>query len=207
MRSGTRSVTSAPRYCLSKYDPPQQIKQFLEIIQRNSDNANNIIKGLLDFATPREIKLEKNYITKVLNNAIRLVKNRCEKDGVQLKKDFTSDLPQIMFDEKWLEQSFLNLILNAKEAMPGGGTLTIKTYIQEKEIVVVFSDTGIGIPKENLQKIFDPFFTTKDDGTGLGLSFVYQIINAHNGKIDIESTEGKGTDISLYLPALINKKE
>jgi two-component system NtrC family sensor kinase len=207
IRNPLGNISSSIQFCLSKYDPPQQIKQFLEIIQRNSDNANNIIKGLLDFATPREIKLEKNYITKVLNNAIRLVKNRCEKDGVQLKKDFTSDLPQIMFDEKWLEQSFLNLILNAKEAMPGGGTLTIKTYIQEKEIVVVFSDTGIGIPKENLQKIFDPFFTTKDDGTGLGLSFVYQIINAHNGKIDIESTEGKGTDISLYLPALINKKE
>jgi len=207
IRNPLGNISSSIQFCLRKYDPPQQIKQFLEIIQRNSDNANNIIKGLLDFATPREIKLEKNSIIKVLNNAIGLVKKRCEKDGVQLKKDFASELPQIMFDEKWLEQSFLNLILNAKEAMPGGGALTIKTYNKEKEILVVFSDTGIGIKQENLKKIFDPFFTTKDDGTGLGLSLVYQIINTHNGKIDIKSTEGKGTDISLYLPVLMNEKE
>ncbi len=200
IRNPLGNISSSIQFCLSKYDPPQQIKQFLEIIQRNSENANNIIKGLLDFATPREIKLEKNSIIKVLNNTVGLVKKRCEKDGVQLKKDFTSELPEIMFDEKWLEQSFLNLILNAKEAMPGGGTLTIKTYNKEKGILVVFSDAGIGIKQENLKKVFDPFFTTKDDGTGLGLSLAYQIINAHNGKIDIESTEGKGTDISLYLP-------
>ena len=206
IRNPLGNISSSIQFCLSKYDPPQQIKQFLEIIQRNSDNANNIIKGLLDFATPQEISQEKNSITKVLNNAIKLVKNRCEESGVKMIKDFTPDLPQIMFDEKWLEQSFLNFILNAKEAMPDGGTLTIKTYIEEKEIVVVFSDTGIGIPKENMQKVFDPFFTTKDDGTGLGLSLVHQIINAHKGKIDIESTEGKGTDISLYLPILINKE-
>ncbi len=207
IRNPLGNISSSIQFCLSKYDPPQQIKQFLEIIQRNSDNANNIIKGLLDFATPREIKLEKNSITKVLNEAIRLVKNRCEEDGVQIIKDFASNLPQIMFDEKWMEQSFLNLILNAKEAMSDGGTLKIKNYIKKKEIVIVFTDTGIGIKQENMMKVFDPFFTTKDDGTGLGLSLVYQIINTHNGKISIESTEGKGTDISLYLPILINEKE
>jgi len=200
IRNPLGNISSSIQFCLSKYDPPQQIKQFLEIIQRNSDNANNIIKGLLDFATPREINRKKNSITKVLNNAIKLVKNRCEESGVQIIKDFTLDLPQIMFDEKWMEQSFLNFILNAKEAMPDGGTLTMKTYIEENEIAVVFSDTGIGIPKENLKKVFDPFFTTKDDGTGLGLSLVYQIINAHDGKIDIRSTEGKGTNVLLYLP-------
>ncbi len=200
IRNPLGNISSAVQFCITKYKPSREIEQYLDMILRNSDNANKIIKELLDFATPREINLKKGSIIKILDNAIELVKARFHKTGVNIKKKYSDKIPEILMDEKWMERSFLNLIVNAIDAMSKGRLLTITVEMKDNLIVLSFKDTGKGISDENLNKVFDPFFTTKDDGTGLGMSSVYQVITAHKGTINIKSKVGKGTDVIVSLP-------
>lgn len=200
IRNPLGNISSAVQFCITKYKPSKEIKQYLDMILRNSDNANKIIKELLDFATPREINLKKESITKILDNTIELVKARFLETGVNIKKKYSDGIPDILIDEKWMERSFLNLIVNAIDAMSNGSLLTITVVLKDNSIILSFKDTGKGISDENLTKVFDPFFTTKDDGTGLGMSSVFQVITAHNGTINVKSKVRKGTNVIISLP-------
>jgi two-component system, cell cycle sensor histidine kinase and response regulator CckA len=200
IRNPLGNISASIQFCISKYKPDENIKKYLEIILRNSENANKIIKELLEFATPREINLEKKSIIDILENTINLAQALCSKANVEVVRIFPVKISEIMLDEKWLEQSFLNFILNAVDAMPEGGKFTIEVKEVRNFIMISFQDTGTGISPANLAKVFDPFFTTKSDGTGLGLSLVYQIISAHEGNIDIESKIGNGTNVNVVLP-------
>lgn len=199
----------------------QDISEILDMMKSNIKRADSIIRVLVDFSRVSELQLSPEDINLVLENCIILVRHRTDLEGVVIKKDLQQDLPKVLLDKQKIEQVFLNIYLNAIQAMPKGGELFIRSYSKEiKEpgpgkgrrgtdifkigevvVVVEVSDSGVGISKENLSRIFDPFFTTKrpDKGTGLGLSVSKNIVNMHKGLIEAESEEGKGAKITLTL--------
>lgn len=202
IRNPLGNISASAQYCLNKYELPSSVKKYLKIIIKNSENANKIIKDLLNFSRQREISFETGDIGEVIKSACNLINAKCLKQKVRMIFRLPKKLPRILLDEKRLIEAFTNLILNALDAMPDGGKLTITAYsdFQNKEIVISFLDTGKGIPKEYLNKIFEPFFTTKKEGVGLGLCLVLQVINDHKGKIHIDSKPGQGTEVEVRLP-------
>lgn len=160
------------------------------------------MKGLLEFS--HQNPPEKNYadINDIINLSVDVLKNQVTFQNIKIKKTLDNNLPQIQIDPDKIKQVFLNLMLNAAEAMPDGGSLAIISKLSEnqKNIEIEFTDTGLGISKENINKLFDPFFTTKAGGTGLGLAVSYGIIEQHKGKIEVKSQEGRGSTFIIKLP-------
>jgi len=183
-------------------------KRDLEIIIKEASRCKLITQNLLDFARQTEPQKRTVDINGLVKEVISLVENQASFQNVKIIKEFNPSLPLVLVDSNQIKQVFMNVILNAQEAMPQGGFLTISTDFSEdgKFLDIKFIDTGCGIPKKNLEKIFDPFFTTKEvgKGTGLGLAVSYGIIKSHGGDIRAYSKEGKGTTILIKLP--INKR-
>ncbi|HPR17425.1 MAG TPA: ATP-binding protein [Candidatus Cloacimonadota bacterium] len=202
IRNPLGNISSAIQLCLNKFKPAEPLNQYLQIVLRNSQSANQIIKELLEFANPRDIDLHSTDLTRVMENALGMVFTRCEEHRVTVIRNFPDDLPTMMLDEKWLQQCFLNFILNAIDAIQDDGTIEIAITLEPESVVIRFMDNGCGISQTDLDRIFDPFFTTKSQGTGLGLSMAYQIINAHKGTIDFESKIGEGTTVTVRLPQI-----
>jgi signal transduction histidine kinase len=174
-------------------------------IVEQTERAAKIIRNLLDFARESEISTERLKIGEVVGNAINLAANQLKLSGVRLVCDIPNDLPEINGDRQYLSQVFLNLILNAVDAMAdGGGTLTISSDVSldTQCIAIHISDTGPGMSPRVLKAIFDPFFTTKSSGsgTGLGLSVSLGIVQKHGGEIKVESTVGEGSTFTVLLP-------
>lgn len=178
-------------------------REFLEVIDRSVTTADCIIRDLLSFARPRPPILQLLEVRTILDRAFLLVKGRCEAGGIRIQKRHVQTPLQIQGDAEQLEQVFVNLILNAVQAMSDGGMLSLAASVDaEGEWVrIEIADTGVGIPPEYLDRIFDPFFTTKEGGTGLGLSVSYRIVQVHGGRITVESQEGRGTRLTISLPA------
>jgi len=137
----------------------------------------------------------------VLEQVLSMVGHQAQLQNVEIVKDFTSPLPRVMADFDQLQQVFTNLMLNAIQAMPEGGTLTLRTSGENGKVRVDVEDTGCGMPKEHLNKLGTPFFTTKDKGkgVGLGVAVVYGIVEQHNGKVTVQSEVGKGTTFTVEL--------
>ena len=209
IRNPLGCISSTAQFYLENYDLNQELEKCFKIILRNCEDADNVIKELIDFTNPREISKKLNNIDKVMNNVLKNLRAISKAKNVRIIKNYSKKIPRILLDEKWLGSAFSNCVMNALDAMPNGGNLRVSIDIDQfkKEIIVSFVDTGIGISKENLQKIFNPFFTTKNEGTGLGLSLVHQIIQVHNGKINVESTKGKGTKIRIILPITMDTQK
>jgi len=174
-------------------------------IVEQTERAGKIIRNLLDFARESEISTERLKIGEVVGNAINLAANQLKLSGVRLVGDISNDLPEIDGDRQYLSQVFLNLILNAVDAMAdGGGTLTMSSDVSldTRCIAIHISDTGPGMSPRVLKAIFDPFFTTKSSGsgTGLGLSVSLGIVQKHGGEIKVESTVGEGSTFTVLLP-------
>ncbi len=176
----------------------------LQDIYFETERASEIVKSLLDFTRMENPALEPLDLPELLRSTVRLVQNELLINNVEVRLDAPQDLSKIMGSLNQLRQVFLNLFINAAQAMPGGGTLDI-TAFQEKEgrVCVEVRDTGAGIPPDVLPRIFDPFFTTKEPGkgTGLGLSVSYSILMKHGGDIQVESSPGRGTSFHVCLPA------
>ena len=185
-----------------------KFSQYLSIMEREVERCSTIVKNLLDFARKREPTLKEGVdVNEVIEETIRLISNRLSLENIFLEKD-VGEVPPIVADPAQLRQAFLNLLINATEAMQNSkGRITVRTrYLtDEKMVMVEISDTGVGIKEEDLSKIFDPFFTTKERGTGLGLSVVYGIINAHKGHISVKSKVGEGTTFTIKLPLEFNE--
>jgi PAS domain S-box-containing protein len=181
-----------------------KIMKILEEINQNNrmacDRIINIIRSLKNFARLDDSEKKKVNIHDGLDSTLTLVHHQL-KNRIRVVKEY-GDLPEIECYPNQLNQVFMNLLVNAGQAMPEQGTLTIKTFRDRDSVVVTISDTGVGIAKENLRRIFDPGFTTKGVGvgTGLGLSICSKIIQDHHGKIEVESEVGKGTTFTLTLP-------
>jgi signal transduction histidine kinase len=174
----------------------------LATIERESLRCKQIVQNLLDFARTSAPQLLEVDLHQTLEATCQLLEYQLSRGKVQLVKNYATNLPAIVIDPQQIQQVFVNLMLNAYQAMPQGGHLEIKTWRQEDKVAVAFSDEGIGIPRENLGRIFDPFFTTKepDKGTGLGLSVSYGIVQRHSGYIEVESQMNKGTTFTVHLP-------
>lgn len=188
---------------LKKVDETHPWRKDLETIVQQTSRCRNIVKGLLDFARQRKPDKRQWDIHNLLDRTIGLVEKQAAFQSIQIVKDFRTDFPTLFVDGDQIQQVFMNIILNAGDAMAKkGGTLTIKTEARDGVAEIAFSDTGPGISKEHLSKLFDPFFTTKETGkgTGLGLAISYGIIQSHSGDIKVESDEGKGATFRIRLP-------
>ena len=199
------SIISSCNQLLQEHPDNQQVRgQCIEKITAACQRASLIVENLLTFAAPAEEQTEQVNLNTVLDNAVVLLGHRMDRQGITLKKDLQSDLPTVMGNPPLLQQVFVNLMLNAIDAMGEGGRLTVSTRVTDRgEVAIEFSDTGQGISPEHLPEIFNPFFTTKPvgEGVGLGLSISYNIIQQHNGSIQVESSPGQGATFSVRLPA------
>ncbi|MBI4655090.1 MAG: PAS domain-containing protein [Nitrospirae bacterium] len=202
IRNPLGNISATAQFVLGKYELNEVVKRHLKVILKNAQNANRIIKDLLDFAKPNEVSFKRSSVSSVIESVCNLVKARCAKQRVRLAKRIPRRLPYILLDKKQLEEAFLNFMLNSIDAMPEGGRLTITVYPDSgnNEITVNFLDTGCGISEENLSKLYQPFFTTKANGVGLGLYLARQVIGYHKGKVNLESKVGEGTEITVRLP-------
>jgi signal transduction histidine kinase len=164
--------------------------------------AREIIKKVLYFGRQTHPKETQTDLNKLIGEWIDFFESRCEKSGIQIVVERDEGLPIVNGDPAQLNQVLVNVVVNAIQAMPAGGTLTIKTMWQEGWVSILVEDTGQGIEEENMDKIFLPFFTTKevDEGTGLGLSVVYGIVNEHGGSIEVDSKKGRGTTFEIKFP-------
>lgn len=183
-----------------RYDQPEFRKEFTQVITHEVDRISRIVQSLSDFAKPLLLKIEPVDVQHVLKETLALLSNDCLKRNVRVRSAFDSSPIFISADAGQLKQVFLNLCMNALEAMPTGGQLSASCVYHEGQAVVRLLDTGAGIPKEHLPALFDPFFTTKDNGMGLGLALVKQIVEQHFGSIHVESTVGTGTVFEIRLP-------
>lgn len=198
---GTILLFSDVMYKESLEDDPR--REDLKMIINEATRCKNIVADLLNFARQQEILAEESDVHQLLRRVIRGVQLQSIFTQVEIVQQFNPELPSIQADSAQLQQVFVNLLNNAAEAMEDGGTILIETNpIDEKWVEVIISDTGCGIPEENLGRLFTPFFTTKahGKGTGLGLSIVYGIIKMHRGQIAVKSEVGKGTTFTITLP-------
>ncbi|NIP30733.1 MAG: GAF domain-containing protein [Candidatus Dadabacteria bacterium] len=186
---------------LSNSEKSESVSEYLSYIKQEVERTNKLISNLLKFSKSDAPRFELVDINSTLDNTLALLKKQLSDGSVRDIKNFDENLPSILGDPNQLWQVFVNIIMNAVQAMPEGGVLTIKTYSEnENTICVSFKDTGIGMDEEVQKKIFDPFFTKKESGTGLGLAISYSIIESHNGIIKVESEQGVGTDFQIVLP-------
>jgi|GEM_PF-6824781 len=172
----------------------------LTTITEESQRAKRIIQRLLEFSRPSKGERKTVDVSTVIDMALELVEHHFNLVNVTVKKVYAGDLPPVALDVQQMQEVFLNLLTNAREAMEGGGTIELRTSFADGMIRVDVADTGIGMTDEIRARIFEPFFTTKDKGTGLGLSICSRIVRAHNGQLKVVSSSGKGTTFSLFLP-------
>jgi hypothetical protein len=186
--------------------------QVTDEIQKQIYKLERLVRDLLNYAKP----VPANYLPTDINGLVDkvlsfFVTQRGMPVDYKIEKRLFSSLPRTMIDPSSMEQAFLNIILNAQKAMPGGGTFTVSTVPlpqrkddgkEVREVQIIFEDTGVGIPGENLPKIFNPFFSTRSDGTGLGLAIAKNIVELHGGKIEVESQVNVGTKFIITLPAI-----
>ena len=162
---------------------------------------DEVVQGFLKFTRPEDLRLQPVDIERLVQDMMAVVAAEASKGGVEVRTDFPRDLPPAHADPGMLQQAFLNLALNACQAMPEGGRLRIAgTLTPARRIAVTFEDSGVGISPENLARIFDLYFTTKEHGSGIGLSLVYRTVQLHDGEIEVQSMPGSGTTFRVLLP-------
>jgi len=181
---------------------PRQADKDIEQIVSASLHAREIIKKLL--LSARQMPPEKTHVNlnQVVEDGLYLLEARCNKEGIELMRSLSPDLPEITADPAQLNQVLVNLVVNSVQAMPEGGRLTVQTLVCEDHVLLIVEDTGIGMSEEVVKQVFIPFFTTKDvgQGTGLGLPVVHGIVTSHGGSIKVESQVGRGTRFEVRLP-------
>jgi len=180
----------------------RRLREDLKIIDGQADRIRNLVDRFLTFARKTSPNEEDLDLNKVIRNALPfLTYHKMPSHKIKIAKEFAAKLPPVKGDLHQLQEVFINLFINACQAMPVGGTLTIKTVNEADEFArIEIADTGSGISPENLKNLFMPFFSTKNEGTGLGLSISYNIIKNHHGTIDVESRVGKGTTFIVKIP-------
>ena len=174
--------------------------EHVEVIANEIRRLDEVVQGFLKFARPEDLKLQPVGLAALLDEVSAIAGPEAGRAGVTLVIE-CAGAPDVNGDPAMLRQAFLNLALNACQAMPNGGTLRITARpARNHRVSVSFTDTGVGIEPEHLQRIFDLYFTTREKGSGIGLSLVYRIVLMHDGEIDVESTPGVGTTFRLLLP-------
>jgi hypothetical protein len=198
-------ISSFTQMLLEQAEPDDPRTRLLEKIERQTFRAAKIVNGLLNLARPARVDRGPVDLHAVVSDVLSLLEHQFKTGRIQVRKEFAPRAPVVEGSEYKLQQVFLNLFLNARDAMPKGGWLTIATRASGDAAVVEVADTGSGIAPEHLSRIYDPFFTTKaiGQGTGLGLSITYGILQEHGGSIACESAVGQGTRFQVTLPLAV----
>lgn len=189
---------------LKKFQNDDSTRKDLEIVVRETTRIRGIVQGILDFAREMPMQKKPRRIEQVIEQTLEIIVRQQRFFGITLVRQYGPDVPEVVVDSNLMEQVFMNIILNALDAMHGSGTLTVSTRCVDEWVEVDLQDTGSGMPENILDKIFDPFFTTKDStegmGMGLGLAVSYGIVKNHNGDIVVNSGQGVGTTFTIRLP-------
>ncbi len=221
IRNPLTSIKILIHSLIDKLGPDEARREDIIVIENEIERMNQTIKRFLDFARPAKPTFFPLNINQVLEDTFSLISPELREEKIHLRRALSPELPEVLADREQLRQAFLNLILNALQAMSEGGSLTIATRVtgdrskvmrknltpntqhpkpEGNFIEISFTDTGCGILSEKVNSIFDPFFTTKEEGIGLGLSITHRIIDSHQGSIKAESQEGKGTTFTIIIP-------
>jgi signal transduction histidine kinase len=191
-----------------RYNDAEFREGFQGLALKEVDRICGLINDLLSFARPSRPNVAEENMNDVVDGITRILETEAKEKGVEIIRDFSLNLPKVWIDREQMKQVFMNLILNAIQAMREGGSIFISTRLISRDesgqsgqfVQVEVRDTGVGIPAENLDHIFDPFFTSKDEGSGLGLSISHQIVQEHGGYVTVESKVGVGTTFFINLP-------
>ncbi|MGZ3589693.1 MAG: two-component system sensor histidine kinase NtrB, partial [Thermodesulfobacteriota bacterium] len=178
----------------------EEYVSFLELILKEIRRVNEIIEQFLTLSRPSQLSLRESSLQDLLKSLVTLFEGEASSLGITLHPEISSDLPLIRVDPEKLTQAFINIIKNGMQAMGQGGTLRIETKLLKDHVEVMISDSGSGIPPDQMEKIFNYYYTTKEKGVGLGLPIAYRIIEAHRGQLKIESHLGSGTRVTTVLP-------
>jgi two-component system NtrC family sensor kinase len=175
---------------------------YLGIADKELARLAQLVDRMLDFHRPSMGSRGPTDVNALLDDTLTLVSKQLQHSDITLSKQLTPDLPPVEAAASYLRQVFINLVLNAAEAMPEGGTLVVSTGldVENGQLVMVFTDTGVGIPADSLPYIFEPFYTTKSSGSGLGLSISYAIVEQQGGRMEVKSVEGEGATFTIRLP-------
>ncbi len=202
IRNPLTAIKSSLQFLESK-SGEETAKKLLNSALQETSRIDDILSALLSFSRPTELKKEKHNLLDTLEESLELISFQAKTQKIQIIRDFSVSRLSIRGDKSQLKQLFLNIFLNAVQAMPNGGELKAEVFLKEdQKVLIAVSDTGEGIPEENLDRIFDPFFTTKKGGTGLGLSICYNIVKSHNGEIEVKSKAHCGTTALIVLPLI-----
>jgi two-component system, NtrC family, sensor kinase len=198
------SILLFTRLVMQQSGADRKTRDNLERIEKETMRCHSIVQSLLDFARQREPNVESVDINQLLDMTINFFERQHFFENIEIVRNFEAGFPPIQADKLQLQQVFMNIIINAVDAMDSKGTLTLETAWNagQRTVEISIADTGCGIPPENMDRIFDPFFTTKEvgRGTGLGLSVSYGIIHAHQGEISVSSTPASGSRFTICLP-------
>lgn len=208
LASGLTHEISSPlaglKNCLIRIEkePSKQIRRYFSLMMAAIQKIEKVVQGLLDFSRRDDYHFKQINLHTTIERALSLVEYKFEKKGIEVVKNYAQNGRPCRGDSQHIEQVIINLVLNAVDAMPQGGRLTVSTHFKNSRAWVEIEDTGTGISSENIDKIFDPFFTTKEPGkgTGLGLSVSYNIIRDHGGDITVESKINSGTKFTINIP-------
>ena len=181
---------------------PPEIAENIDVIAHEIQRLDRVVQGFLRFVRPQDLRLAPVDINAVLSDVARVARPEAARAGVEIVLEPGRGLPRVTADSGLIAQASANLVSNAIQAMPGGGTLVVASRrAAPGGVEIRVADQGMGIPPENLEKIFRLYYTTKAGGSGIGLAMVYRIVQMHDGRVDVESTVGKGTTVTLTLPA------
>jgi signal transduction histidine kinase len=198
IRNPLGSIRGTAEILRDAFPPEDRYAEFTKILVSEVDRLNKVLEDFLRFARPDQSEHNDFKPGQVLSEVLQLTQQQANKKQINILWD-GQQLPAAIGDSSQFKQVFLNLILNALQALPVGGQLWIESELKDDRIILVFSDNGPGIPESHLDKIFNPFFTTKDDGTGLGLAITYRIIKNHCGQISVKNRPEGGAQFTLTL--------
>lgn len=182
---------------------PDKRQEYLQMADAEVERLIEIVTRILEFARPSRRKMQPTDVNDAIEKALALTAKYLQHSHIALQRDLSPALPPVAAAPDELRQVFLNLMLNAVDAMPEGGSLYVSSWLgDDGRLAVAFADTGPGIPPEHLERVFEPFFSTKEEGTGLGLSISHEVVERHEGEITVKSVTGKGTTFTVWLPVI-----
>ncbi len=205
IRNPLSSIKGFAVYFKERLSGNKEDEQTADVMIAETERLNRVISQLIEFARPLKLKKEKVQFVELVQHTIKLIAADAQKNKISVEIDAAVDLPALEVDPDKIKQVLLNIFLNCLAALKEGGKLTIELLPSADNLTVIISDNGAGIEKMDLPKIYDPYFTSKPAGTGLGLAVVQKIMEAHSGKIDVESTAAQGTKVYLHFPLPGNK--
>jgi len=200
IRNPLSSIKGFAVYFKERLSGNKEDEQMADVMIQETERLNRVISQLIEFARPLELKKEKVQFVELVQHTIKLIAADAQKNKISVEIDAVADLPEVEVDPDKIKQVLLNIFLNSLAALKDGGKLIIALELKADNLTVIISDNGAGIKKLDLLRIYDPYFTSKPAGTGLGLAVVQKIMEAHGGKINVESTAGQGTKVFLFFP-------